>query len=141
MVSSVSSRPPLDGSLNGSGSGGGEEVLESRRSVVGSMGPKTMVACQGPSETGKDDVRNDFVGEAQIRRWRKRWGRLVGGHTSSDAETGDEVVDDGPDGSLELPLGGEETNDGERRGDGEDDERNPLDVVQESRPSHRGKHL
>jgi hypothetical protein len=62
VVSAVAARPPLDGSLNGSGSSEGEEVLEREGSGVGTVSPKTMVTEGG---------RTRSAGETKRRRGRE----------------------------------------------------------------------
>lgn len=44
VVSTVATGPPLDGTLDGSGSSCGKEVLERLRRVIRPVGPQTMVA-------------------------------------------------------------------------------------------------
>ena len=44
VVSTVASGPPSDGSLNGSGSSEGEEILQRETSAVRSVRPQAMVA-------------------------------------------------------------------------------------------------
>lgn len=44
VVCAVTSRPPFDGTLDGTGAGGGKEVLEGFGSVVGAVSPETVVA-------------------------------------------------------------------------------------------------
>lgn len=59
VVSSVASGPPLDGSLDGSSSGAGEDVFERARGGVRSVGPKSlqkrpqrMISTRGTFGTG-----------------------------------------------------------------------------------------
>lgn len=61
--------------------------------------------------------------------------------TSSDSETGDEVVNHTPDGSLGLEGGGEDTEESDGGGNREDEERNPLNVLKQSRESDGRKDL
>ena len=44
VVSTVSTRPPLDGAFDGTCSGHGQEVLKRKGRVVGAVSPKTVVA-------------------------------------------------------------------------------------------------
>jgi len=104
VVSSVSSGPPLDGSLNGTGSGTCEDVFEGSRGGVRSVGPQSVI-------------------------------------TSGNSQTGDEVVDDGPDGSLGVPVDIEHTIDGQGGGDSQGEERNPLNVLEQVAPSNRRQSL
>lgn len=104
MVSSVTSGPPLDRSLNGRNSSEGETVLKRKARVVRSMRPVAMVA-------------------------------------SGDTESREEVVDEAPDSGLVVPGDVVESVDGQGRRDGECEERDPLDVLQESTPCDGRKNL
>lgn len=55
VVSTVTSSPPVDGSLNGTGSHESQEVLEWTRSRVSSVCPKTMVT-SSDTKTGEEVV-------------------------------------------------------------------------------------
>ena len=61
--------------------------------------------------------------------------------TSSDTETSNEVVDHTPDGSLGLEGSGEDTEESDGGGNREDEERNPLDVLKQSREGDGGEDL
>lgn len=55
VMSAVASRPPFDGTLDGTSAGHGEEVFERLGGIVGAMGPETMVSCRNPkSGWGKE---------------------------------------------------------------------------------------
>jgi hypothetical protein len=111
VVSSVASGPPLDGSLDGTGSGTGEDVFERSRGGVGSVGPQSLRGCQ--------------EGMSVVYTWKTT--RRVPTHvvSSGNSQTGDEVVDDGPDSGLGVPVDVEDTVDGQGWGDSQGEERDP----------------
>jgi len=43
MVSTMSTRPPLDGAFDGASTEHSKDILEGKRSVVGAVGPETMI--------------------------------------------------------------------------------------------------
>lgn len=61
----MTARPPFDGTLDGTGAGAGEDVLQDGGSVVGPVGPESVVAC-GDAETG-DVVVDDAASEGAKR--------------------------------------------------------------------------
>jgi len=91
VVSSVSPGPPFDGTLDGTGTSHGEEVLQRSRGIVRSVCPQSVV-------------------------------------TSSDTETSDEIVHNGPDCGLGVPARREHSVDGNTRCHRDGEEGNPLDV-------------
>lgn len=113
VVSSVSSGPPLDGSLNGTGSGTCEDVFEGSRGGVRSVGPQSLRGCQ--------------KGMSAAYTWKEMRRAPTNVITSGNSQTGDEVVDDGPDGSLGVPVDIEHTIDGQGGGDSQGEERNPSE--------------
>ena len=52
VVSTMATRPPLDGTFYGTGTQQSKDILEEKRSVVGSVGPETMVTSSN-AETGE----------------------------------------------------------------------------------------
>jgi hypothetical protein len=87
MVSTVSSRPPLDRTLDGTSSGKGEDVLEGDRSVVGTMCPQTMVACSD-TQTGHKVPKDGKDGSLELEG---------DGHKAVDSDEGCEGEGEGAD--------------------------------------------
>jgi len=51
MVSTMTTRPPLDGAFDGASTKHSKDILEGKRSVVGAVGPETMITSRD-AETG-----------------------------------------------------------------------------------------
>lgn len=61
VVGTVTSRPPLDGALDGTSTGHGEEVFKRLGRIVGTMRPETMVS--------RSDSQSDLEGESGVRQY------------------------------------------------------------------------
>lgn len=91
VVGSVTSRPPFDRTLDGTGTSDRERILKRDRGVVSSVSPESVV-------------------------------------TGGDTKTGNVVVNHTPDGSLLVECSGAHSVDGQGGGDGDGEERDPLNV-------------
>ena len=85
VVSPVITRPPADGTFDGTTTNGGEPDTERKTSRVGAVSPETMVSWWQILSVCLISVTF-------------QWGKL----TCGDTETSEEVIDDGPDSSLDL---------------------------------------
>jgi len=104
VVSTMTTRPPLDGTFNGASTEHSKDILEGARSVVGAVSPETMI-------------------------------------TSSDAETGEIVVEGREQESLPSKRSEDSAHDADKRGNREDGKTEPADVFIPIVPGNRGKRL
>ena len=115
VVRSVTAGPPLDRSLDGSGTSEGKSVLKRDRGVVRPVRPQSVIA--GGNAEARDEVVNhpEVSAESLSRAW---------------------LQDSRPDRGLGVPVGRENTVDRNRRRNRDGQERDPLDVPDKRLPSH-----
>lgn len=87
VVSTVVASPPADRTLDGTTTDGGQPDSQGQSGGIGSVSPETVVSYGNEMLAAASSA---FCDRVQRQR------------TSCDSETGEVVVDDGPDGGLEL---------------------------------------
>ncbi|KAI3484012.1 hypothetical protein L1887_53026 [Cichorium endivia] len=112
VVSAVTAGPPVDGALDGTRAHAGQEVLERERCVVGTVGPKTVVA-GGDAETSEEIVTESPSGGVLVPAGGEE---AVEGEDGRDGESQERDPLDLAENVLELNggerlLGGEHSRD------------------------------